>query len=105
VAVLTSNAAAIRGELADLEERGARDFQLDVTAARAALETGREERAKADARATAMNEKVSAVEDQLSRAVAGRWPRWPRRRSPRRGACPHQGDRPAGRGRSARRLA
>lgn len=72
VAVLTSNAAAIRRELSDLEERGVRDFQLDVTAARAALETARDERAKADARATAMNEKVSVVEDQLARAVAGR---------------------------------
>ena len=72
VAVLTSNAAAIRGELADLEERGARDFQLDVTAARTALETSRNERAEADARATAMNEKVSALEDQLTQAAAGR---------------------------------
>ncbi len=72
VAVLTSNAAAIRGELADLEERGARDFQLDVTGARTALETSRGQRAKADAEATAMNEKVSAVEDQLTQAAAGR---------------------------------
>ena len=72
VAVLTSNAAAIRRELTALEERGARDFNLDVAAATTALAARREERAKADARATAAGEKVSALEDQLANAAAGR---------------------------------
>jgi hypothetical protein len=72
VAVLTSNAATIRQELTDLEEKGARDFHLDVTAATTALESSREERAKADARAKTANEKVSALEEQLTKAAAGR---------------------------------
>jgi hypothetical protein len=72
VAVLTSNAATIRQELIVLEEKGARDFHLDVAAATTALESSREERAKADARAAAADEKVSALEDEFAKAAAGR---------------------------------
>ncbi len=71
-AVLSSKTADLRRQLADLEAEGARDYQLDVPAAREALRARREDRAGADARALTAQSAVTTLEGELEQAAHGR---------------------------------